>query len=332
MTKKNLLVVTFLLSSLFICSLIYAWHAIAIKTLAVSNNGYTFVLEPGSSFSRLIYELSAKKILINPRITRWYTKLTGAADNIQAGEYRIIPGMTTKNLISNLVDGKVALYAFTLVEGKTVKEAIDELQQHPKIKTVLNEDQKQEFINNEGMLYADTYHFPAGTTDLAFLKRSQAEMESYLQRAWDNKRSNITLKSPYEALILASIIEKESPHPDEYYEISGVYHRRMHKNMKLQADPTVIYALGDKFKGKLYKKQLKMDSPYNTYQVRGLPPTPIAIPSAKALDAALHPASGDTLYFVATSTGKHAFSSTLDEHNERVAEFRRYLQDVTTNK
>jgi UPF0755 protein len=173
----------------------------------------------------------------------------------------------------------------------------------------------------EGQFLPDTYLFPDETTDIQFLLRAFKASESYLSEKWSHRDENLPLKSPYEALILASIVEKETAKADERPTIAGVFIRRLNKGMRLQTDPTVIYGMGEQFDGNIRRRDLKADTPYNTYTRFGLPPTPIALPGRAAIDAVLHPASGKSLYFVAKGDGSHQFSATLKEHNQAV---RRY--------
>jgi UPF0755 protein len=173
----------------------------------------------------------------------------------------------------------------------------------------------------EGRFFPDTYQFPAGTTDVAVLQHAYAEMQRHLEQAWQGRAAGLPLANPYEALILASIVEKETGSPGERTRIAGVFIRRLQKNMRLQTDPTVIYGLGADFDGNLRRRDLETDSPYNTYMRAGLPPTPIALPGAAALHAALHPAPGDELYFVSRGDGTHHFSANFDEHTAAVRNY-----------
>jgi UPF0755 protein len=176
-------------------------------------------------------------------------------------------------------------------------------------------------IHPEGRFYPDTYHFPKGTTDAEFLLRAYHRMEDFLQQAWQRREQNLPFKSPYEALILASIVEKETAIPSERGKIAGVFVRRLQRGMRLQTDPTVIYGMGDAFDGDIRRRDLSADTPYNTYVHAGLTPTPIALPSGESIEAALHPQAGDALYFVATGDGGHHFSATLEAHNEAVRKY-----------
>jgi UPF0755 protein len=173
----------------------------------------------------------------------------------------------------------------------------------------------------EGQFLPDTYHFPKNLTDVEFLKRAYSAMQTVLKEEWDNRAVGLSYKNSYEALIMASIIEKETGQASEREQISGVFVRRLEKRMRLQTDPTVIYGMGDKYKGNIRKRDLLRDTPYNTYRRHGLPPTPIALPGRDAIHAALHPAESDALYFVARGDGSHQFSATLKEHNNAVIKY-----------
>ena len=173
----------------------------------------------------------------------------------------------------------------------------------------------------EGWFLPDTYHFPRGTRDIVVLRRALQAMERHLEQNWERRRPDLPLDSPYEALILASIVEKETGIPEERARIAGVFVRRLERGMRLQTDPTVIYGMGDAFDGNIRRRDLRTDTPYNTYTRGGLPPTPIALPSAEAVTAVMHPAAGEALYFVSRGDGSHVFSATLQEHNRAV---RRY--------
>jgi UPF0755 protein len=173
----------------------------------------------------------------------------------------------------------------------------------------------------EGLFYPDTYHFSRGTTDLEFLQRTFRAMERRLMTEWENRAADLPLETPYEALILASIIERETAVPGERTEIAGVFTRRLRRGMPLQTDPTVIYGLGERFDGNLRRRDLLAETPYNTYRIKGLPPTPIALPHGDSIHAALHPAEGDSIFFVSRGDGSHQFSATLAEHNEAVRKY-----------
>jgi UPF0755 protein len=303
----------------------YTWKYLSYDPLVVPDTGYELRIESGTSVRQFIKHLHSSGLLSHPNLMIWYVALVGA-NHIQAGEYKVLPGMTPLQLLTKVESGLVEQYSFTIIEGWSTAQLLAELHKHPKIKHTLYGLSMQEMVQKlniqvthlEGVFLPNTYNFLADTTDVEFLRRAYFSMEHKLRQSWPTRSADCGVKSPYEALILASIIEKESGIIKEYAEISGVFSRRLAKNMKLQADPTVIYAYESGLTEPLARKHLNIKSPYNTYQNVGLPPTPIALPSALAIDAALHPAQGDALYFVATGEGGHVFSSNLKDHNAAV--------------
>jgi UPF0755 protein len=253
----------------------------------------------------------------------------GKESRIKAGEYEISPGTTPLQLLDQFVAGKVKQHALTLIEGWSFAQLLNAvknnqiLQQSPDLidgQSLMAILQNPDF-SPEGQFFPDTYHFPRGTTDIQFLQRVYDKMQLVLAEEWEQRSENLPYQSPYEALIMASLIEKETALPEERGDVAGVFVRRLQRGMKLQTDPTVIYAMGDQYGGKLLRKDLDIDSPYNTYVYAGLPPTPIALAGRESLRAALHPEEGNTLYFVARGDGSHQFSETLDEHNKAVARY-----------
>jgi len=291
-----------------------------------------FVIPKGVSTPKIAHLLYGRGIVKHPAWFLWIVKYKKAWGKLKAGEYMIKQGTTPLQLIDQFVEARVIQYALTIVEGWNFEQLMATLNAHPKLDhTLMNLSfhQIMEKLGHpnehpEGRFLPETYFFPAETTDVAFLKRAYHLLEKKLATLWATRSSTVSLKSPYEALILASIIEKESSVKEEYAEISGVYSRRLVKNMPLQADPCVIYGLGNEYKGQLTSALLKKPTPYNTYQNTGLPPTPIAMPGIKALEGAVNPKPGDTLYFVAKKDGKgHIFSKTLVEHNSAVQEYRK---------
>jgi len=324
---RDVLVACMLVSSVFF---ICAWKRLSYDKLSVPDFGCEICIAPGTSLQQFANQLYTKNILKYPRLLRWYGVITNSANSIKAGEYKIEVNMTPKDILRKVVAGDVNNYAFTVVEGMQTLQILAELQKHPKIKVTLTGLTPNEIISEldlpivhlEGLFFPDTYFFEAGTSDVDFLRRAYYSMDQKLQTLWQDRAPECVLDTPYEALILASIIEKESGLKSEYPEISGVYQRRLIAGMRLQADPTVIYALQDQLNGPLLKLHLRIDSPYNTYKLAGLPPTPIALPSLAAIEAALHPAPGESLYFVATGTGGHLFSKTLVDHNKAVQQRR----------
>lgn len=289
----------------------------------------SFTVAPGDSLTTVASTLQARGIVTRPDYLLWYARWQGDADHIQAGEYILEPGLTPAQLLARLTQGKVVQYAITIPEGWTFRQMLAALWRHDKLRATLRGLDDAAIMarlghpgeHPEGRFYPDTYLFTRGTTDAAILARAYDAMARRLKREWENRSPGLPYRHPYEALIMASIIEKETAVPEERAIIAGVFVRRLQRNMRLQTDPTVIYGLGEDFDGNLRRRDLKRDTPYNTYLRHGLPPTPIALPGGASLHAALHPAPGDALYFVARGDGSHHFSATIEEHNEAV---RRY--------
>ena len=263
---------------------------------------------------------------------RWHDK--GGA--IHAGDYLIAEGTTPEQLVQQFTDGSVRLYTFTLIEGWNSREVLAALHANDAIQaTMTNEDWPAlleslgaDVTHPEGLFLPETYRFPKHTPDKAVLKQAYELMQRVLTEEWQQRSAEAPVDSAYEALILASIVEKETALADERPQIAGVFARRLAKGMRLQTDPTVIYGIGASFDGNLTRKHLRTDTPYNTYTRHGLPPTPIAMPGRAAINAALHPADGTSLYFVATGIGdgSHKFSATKDEHDKAVAEYLQRLR------
>lgn len=322
-----------LLIGIFLSLVLYAytWKALKHNPLKVPAGGYELIVAPGTTLNQFTKQLHKSGLLSHPLLLRGYLIYKGNTRLIKAGEYRVEQGTTPLQLLDKIFKGEVTQYSFTIIEGWQTSQVIAALQQHPKIKATLTGLSKAQVIEKldipvqhlEGIFLPDTYSFPANTTDVEFMRRAFFSLQLKLQQAWEQRDPACALNSPYEALILASIIEKETSLKTEYAQISGVFTRRLIKKMKLQADPTVIYALQAQLNGPLLRKHLQIDSPYNTYKKVGLPPTPIALPSAMAIEAALHPAVGDALYFVATGDGGHIFNASLEEHNKAVKQLYR---------
>lgn len=289
-------------------------------------------VQPGTSFAALTRELHRRGMISQPRVLAWYAQHKGLASKIKAGQYRIEAGLTAADLLDKLVRGDVVLHSLTLIEGWSFKQMMGAVRASEHLRQTLGEATPEEIMNKvgadgvhpEGRFLPDTYKFGAGTTDVEFLARAYGAMRALLDKEWPKRDTASPLKTADEALTLASIVEKETGRADEREQVAGVFARRLAKGMKLQTDPTVIYALGDAYDGNIRKRDLSFDSPYNTYVYPGLPPTPIAMPGAAAVRAALHPAPGNALYFVATGDGAggHEFTATYAEHQKAV---RRYL-------
>ena len=287
----------------------------------------------GASFSSIVDELRSRQFSNEPRV---YWKLLSRqmqiASRLQAGEYRLEPGTTPRQLMSMLAQGKVVQHHFTIVEGWTFRQLRLALAKEAGLKQELPGLDAAtvahrlgiETDNPEGWFLPETYAWVRGDSDLGVLRHAHEAMQRALEQRWPGRDPGVPVKSIYEALILASIVEKETGVDSERAQIAGVFARRMQIGMRLQTDPSVVYGLGETYDGNIRRRDLDTDTPYNTYTRGGLPPTPIALPGLAAIDAVLHPAAGNALYFVALGdgSGRHEFSNSLDEHNRAV---RRYL-------
>ncbi|MGD8976352.1 MAG: endolytic transglycosylase MltG [Gammaproteobacteria bacterium] len=298
-----------------------------------------FEIPAGGSLSSVARDLGRAGILDNPRWFVLYTRAKGQSSRLQAGEYLLEPGLTPKTLLSRFVDGDVLLHSLTVVEGWTFSQMLAAMRAHPALVTETGGMKMADIAARlglpvdapEGWFLPETYLFPRGTSDLDLLGQGAEAMQEILDLAWADRSADISLQTPYEALILASIIEKETALDSERGRIAGVMNRRLQRGMRLQTDPTVIYGLGESYDGNLRRVDLQRDTPFNTYTRKGLPPTPIALPGKASVLAAVKPSPGDALYFVATGDGdgSHAFSNTLEEHNRAVA---RYLKKLRSGR
>jgi len=300
------------------------------SAIHIDSGSVDFSIKAGSSLTTVANQLAQKGLIDKSSLFVWMIRLNNLPASVQSGEYLIQSGMSPKEILLMFANGKVKQYSFTIVEGWNYWQLFKAIKNNTKIKNKLVDKSNQEVIqlldldveHLEGQFLPDTYYFTAGTTDIEFLKRANVALNEVLASEWASKSNNIPIKTAYEALILASIVEKETAVASERKRISGVFSRRLEKKMRLQTDPTIIYGLGQTFDGNLKKKHLKDKSnPYNTYRIKGLPPTPIAMPGRDAIHAALHPASGEELYFVAKGDGSHHFSSTNTEHNAAVRKY-----------
>ena len=305
------------------------FHAHLHEPLALENERF-YLVQPGQSLSRVVDELAEQGTLEHPFDLRVYARLTGAADRIQAGEYLLAPGLTPLQLLDKLGRGDIHYRQVVIVEGWTAAQALAALHANPYIENTIAEGSPERLrealgldVHPEGQFFPDTYNFTRGATDRDILLRAHALMQDVLAREWAARAVGLPYDDPYQALVMASLVEKETAAPAERAQIAGVFVRRLQRNMRLQTDPTVIYGLGSRFDGDLTRADLREDNPYNTYVIRGLPPTPIALPGREAIVASLQPAPGAELYFVARGDGTHHFSSTLEEHNAAVQRYQR---------
>jgi UPF0755 protein len=290
-----------------------------------------YTVAPGATLQTITQDLHQADILPYPEYLVWEAQKRSVANHIQAGEYEIRPGTTPLAFLEMLVEGRVVRHALMIVEGWTFEEVMAVLRAQPKLNQTLKDLDRKTIMTRlghpeldpEGIFFPDTYYFSGGASDMEILNRAFTKMQSKLESAWQARDPDLPFDSSYEALTLASIIEKETAQPQERPQVAGVFIRRLKRGMPLQTDPTVIYAMGKEYKGNLRRDDLQIDNLYNTYRYRGLTPTPIAMPSESSILAALHPTGDDALYFVAKGDGSHHFSTTYEEHNHAVNRFQR---------
>lgn len=307
-----------------------AWVAwFCVRPLEPPRIPFDFTVKSGASLKSVARNLADEGLLPEPYVFWLLGRVLGQAASLQAGTYRLSAPVTPLELLDKLASGDVLPIEIGFVEGTTLRQWLAQMKQHPFIRTTLDGLDEASIRAAlglpegalEGLFFPDKYRFLAGTSDAEILKRAHAEMTRRLARAWESRDPSVPLASPYEALVLASIIEKETGQAGERPVIASVFVNRLRKGMRLQTDPTVIYGLGARFDGNLRKRDLLADTPWNTYTRDGLPPTPIAMPGAASIAAALNPATTDYLYFVGRGDGTHQFSRTLEEHNRAVAKY-----------
>ena len=283
-------------------------------------------IEKGYGLNQLIDRLSEQGLVNRPLILKGYVKVFKRSDDIKAGEYLISKTNNALQLIQKVSEGSVYYHQIRLREGSTINELIDLFKNNTVLKKDENFDDKNKIrsdldlkINSlEGLFHPDTYNYIKGDSYLDILKRSNLKHQEILNKLWNQRNINLPFKNSYEALILASIIEKEGT---EKKQIAAVFVRRLKLRMKLQSDPTIIFALGDEYDGDIKSSHIKMKHPYNTYYIKGLPPGPIGLVSESSIEAALNPEEGNSLFFVSKGDGTHYFSDTLEEHNQAVQRF-----------
>lgn len=310
--------------------------AVAVKSylttpLDLGTDDYVLVVPEGATLASVSRQLADDRVLRWPRVLAWVGRATGVDSQVRAGEYRLQAGQTADGLLDLLVAGKVVLHTITLVEGWTVPQVLAALRAEPAVQRTLRANDAislarelaLDWPSAEGAFLPETYSFARDTTDASLLRQAHAALRGTLADAWKGRPPDLPLSNEYEALTLASIVERETALASERPEIAGVFVRRLRLGMRLQTDPTVIYGLGPRFDGNLTRRDLEADTPWNTYTRGGLPPTPIALPGAAAIRAALNPAAGTALFFVASGAGdgSHRFSATLEEHNAAVAAY-----------
>ncbi len=321
-----LILLSAVIASLFLG---YKFSQFKDQPIKLESDSELFTIYSGSSIRQVAQVMADKGYIADPLMFIALAKIDGHETSIKAGEYRIKSSDSPEDLIQLFSKGNSILYGFTIIEGWTFKQLLEELKKDPiLIQTIHNMDTSEIMAkishpeeHPEGRFLPDTYHFPRGTTDISFLKRAYQTMQRKLAQEWASRAADLPLKTPYEALILASIIEKETGAAFERPLISAAFIHRLKKNMRLQTDPTIIYGIGDSFDGNIRYQDLRNDTPYNTYLRKGLTPTPIALPGEDAIHAALHPAESEAIYFVSKGDGTHQFSKTLAEHNAAVSKY-----------
>lgn len=296
------------------------------------NEHLSVELKPGIRLRDAVDQLRTRGLFSSPRQPLYlelWSRYSGDASRIKAGEYSLDPGLASLDVLALWVGGKTVLHELRVIEGMRFADALKIVAAHPVLEHTLPELRVEAImqaigrpgVHPEGRLFPDTYRFPKGTTDLAYLKQAFTAMDRALEQAWAGRAADLPYANADDALIMASIVEKETGVAEERARIAGVFVRRLRLGMRLQTDPTVIYGLGESFDGNLRKRDLLADGPYNSYLRTGLPPTPICLPGRAALEAALHPADGKELYFVARGDGTHQFSATFEEHEAAVRKY-----------
>ena len=327
MSRRHLLIASL---TIFIAAVLIGYRTLfsEIKLLSADSAPVKIEVVAGSSLSRVAMELSKAGYLSSPTLFKLWARLQGAENRIQTGEYELSAGITPAQLLDKIVRGDSVQYRITLVEGWTFQQALEALWNAENIRSSLNNSSPTEiaqrmnldYENPEGLLYPDTYFYTKGTLDIELLLRANERLDTVLSQAWESRLGALPYANSYEALTMASIIEKESASNSERALIAGVFVARLDLGMRLQSDPTTIYGMGDRYAGNIRRADLLEQTPYNTYRIDGMPPTPIALSGKESIVAALNPSASDYLYFVARVDGSHQFSRTLEEHNAAVRE------------
>jgi UPF0755 protein len=307
-----------------------AWWTV-LNPLALPQSPYEFDVKPGMTLSAVARELQGADVLPQAWPMIALARLSGVDRAIKAGSYEIESGITLRQLLGRLTQGDATQVSFAIIEGTTFADVKRALRDGGQVKNTVLDLPDSELMSRlgapgkggEGRFFPDTYFFSAGSSDLNLLRRAHDAMNARLAAAWEKRADGLPLASPDEALVLASIVEKETGRPVDRPLIASVFINRLKRGMRLQTDPTVIYGMGDRFDGNLRRRDLETDTPWNTYTRDGLPPTPIALPSQASLDAVLHPPPTEFLYFVARGDGSSQFSTNLTDHNRAVAKFQK---------
>ncbi len=301
------------------------------QPLPLASTPLEFSLRPGSSVKSTAKQLQQAGVIEQAEVFAWLVRLSGKSGKIKAGKYTLTHAVTPSQLLDMLTKGEVTQAAVSVIEGWTFKQFRAVLNDNPSITHDTLNLTDEEILQRigateaqaEGLFFPDTYYFSVGSSDVPIFKRAYQTMQQRLQEAWLNRTPDLPLQTPYQALILASIVEKETGTASDRDKVAAVFVNRLRKGMLLQTDPTVIYGMGDKFDGNIRKRDLVTDTPYNTYTRAGLTPTPISLPGLASLQSTLHPAQIDALYFVARGDGSSEFSSNLNAHNNAVNKYQK---------
>lgn len=328
------------IAALLVLFMISALGYYAYSPLPLQDPPLEFSLKQGANLKGVAHQLQQAHLLEHESLFVWLGRLLGKAGQLKSGEYVIAKPMSPMELLNMLVTGQVAQSQLSVIEGWTFRQFREALNQNPHIAhrtAAMSDAQILQLIgatekHPEGLFFPDTYYFASGSSDVLIFKRAYQTMQKRLQQAWDARAPGLPLQTPYQALILASIVEKETGAPSDRDMIAAVFVNRLRKQMLLQTDPTVIYGIGPKFDGNLRKRDLLRDTPYNTYTRAGLTPTPISLPGAAALHSALHPAQDGALYFVSRGDGSSYFSKSLIEHNRAVNRYQIKSHKQKTDK
>jgi peptidoglycan lytic transglycosylase G len=311
--------------------LVAAMAFYALRPLTMPPLPFEFSLKQGTSLKGTARQMHRAGLLQNEWMFVWLGRMLGRAGRIKSGNYQLESTVSPLELLNIVSEGRVSQSSISIIEGSTFKQMRDLLNADPELKHDSIGMSDVEILQHvgasekqaEGLFFPDTYNFASGASDLTIFKRAYQTMQQHLQENWQQRSPDLPLQTPYQALILASIVEKETGQASDRGMIAGVFINRLRRGMLLQTDPAVIYGMGDKFDGNLRKRDLLTDTPYNTYIRAGLPPTPIALPGLAALQATLHPTSTDALYFVARGDGSSVFSKSLAQHNRAVEKYQK---------
>lgn len=315
--------------------LAFAWWA-ARPILASDHTPIEFTIPAGSGVKQASRQVAQGGVPVSPLLLEMLTRLSGNATKLKAGVYELKPGTSPWGLVGKMVRGEFVMDSLTIIEGWTFKQMRELINRHPGVRHEASNWSEKKLLAKvapdykvaEGLFYPETYIFARGSSDLQIYRQAHALMMRRLNQEWEKRDPSLPYKTPYEALTMASIVEKETGQRAERTKIAGVFVNRLRRGMLLQTDPTVIYGMGERFDGNIRKRDLTTDTPYNTYTRAGLPPSPIALPGGESIHAALNPADTDALYFVARGDGTSYFSKTLREHETAVDKYQRRRRAV----